>query len=253
MSLDLHGVTKRFGHLTAVSDVSFSVAEGSIHAVIGPNGAGKTTLLNMLAGDLKPSAGTIAWQGEALTALSTARRARRGIGRTYQRTALFTDKSVIMNVAMGALAATGGWRFRRPALDRPGLRDRALATLARVGLDDRAEVPAGALSHGARRRVELAMVLISDPDLLLLDEPLAGLGADESRQVTELIRALAPDHTAVLIEHDMDAVFSLSHALTVMDDGRVIATGRPADVRDDPVVRAAYLGDGPAVWGEEVP
>ncbi|MCR9257462.1 MAG: ABC transporter ATP-binding protein [Alphaproteobacteria bacterium] len=253
MSLRISGLTKRFGGLTAVSDVSVTVEEGTIHAVIGPNGAGKTTLLNMLAGDLVPSAGSVAWRDEDITKLSASARVGRGIGRTYQRTALFTDKTVIMNVAMGELAETGGWRFLRPALDRPGLRGKALAALDRVGLAGMAEARAGVLSHGARRRVELAMVLIADPALLLLDEPLAGLGPDESRQVIEVIRALAPAHTVVLIEHDMDAIFSLSHALTVMDDGRMIATGTPKDVREDPAVRAAYLGEGPSVWGEEVP
>jgi len=253
MSLSIVNVSKRFGGLTAVSDVSLMVEGGTIHAVIGPNGAGKTTLLNILAGDLAPSTGSIAWHGEDITALSPSARVKRGIGRTYQRTALFTDKTVVMNVAMGALAETGGWRFVKAALDRHGVRDRAMAALQKVGLSGMSEVPAGSLSHGARRRVELAMVLVSDPELLLLDEPLAGLGPDESRQVIEVIRALAPDHTVVLIEHDMDAIFSLSDALTVMDDGHLIATGLPKDVRDNPAVRSAYLGEGPAVWGEEVP
>ena len=243
MILETHALSRSFGALAAVDGVDLCVAPGRVHAVIGPNGAGKTTLINLLSGDLAPTAGRIMLRGHDVTGLTTDAIARRGIGRTYQRTSLYAPLTCRRTCWLGARAAAD----TRLSFFRPARRDRAAAArahaaLERVGLAHRADVAAGALSHGEQRQLEIALVLATDPEILLLDEPLAGMGREESARMAALIRALAPAHTVVLVEHDMDAVFAIADELTVMVAGRVLESGPPAAIRASTAVRDAYLG-----------
>jgi branched-chain amino acid transport system ATP-binding protein len=245
--LSVKGLVKKFGGLTATDGVSLDVAEGEIHAIIGPNGAGKTTLIAQLAGELRPNAGTIAFAGADVTGLAVYDRARRGIARSYQITQVFKGFSALDNVAMAVQANAGhSFRFWESAREDASLREPARAILARVGLEARENVPAAALAHGEQRQLEIAMALASRPRLLLLDEPMAGMGKEESERMTRLLAKLKGEETILLIEHDMDVVFALADRITVLVYGRAIATGTPEAIRANPNVRAAYLGDGDA-------
>jgi branched-chain amino acid transport system ATP-binding protein len=242
--LETSGLTRRFGGLVAMSEVALGVAPGEIHAVIGPNGAGKTTLVATLAGELNPDAGTIRFAGHDISRLGTTRRAALGIARSFQITSIFREFSVVENVALAVQAHEGhSFRLWRPARTDPRLREPARAVLAELGLAERADMTAAALSHGEKRVLEIAMVLATRPRLLLLDEPMAGMGPAESDAMVRLLARLRGRLAIVLVEHDMDAVFRLADRITVMVYGRVVATGAPAAIRADPEVRRAYLGD----------
>jgi branched-chain amino acid transport system ATP-binding protein len=242
--LSLEGLSKHFGGLAAVSDVSLEFAIGEVHAVIGPNGAGKSTLINLLSGDLVPSSGRVRYEGRDIAGLSADRIARLGIGRSYQKTNIFLDFTVFENCRLAAqtrLGRLGG--FFRPARRYAEVNEYARQALALAGLEGRADALAAALSHGEQRQLEIAMTLATSPRVLLLDEPLAGMGAAEAERMVALIRTLAADHAVLLVEHDMDAVFSVAARLTVMVNGRVLESGAPADVRRSKAVQEAYLGD----------
>jgi branched-chain amino acid transport system ATP-binding protein len=242
--LAVRGLRKRFGGLVATDGVDLAVAEGETVAVIGPNGAGKTTLIGQLAGDLRPDAGTIRFAGVDVTALSAAVRSHRGLARSFQITSIFREFSALDNVALAVQAHAGhSFRFWRPARDEAALRAPARALLEQVGLGARAEVVAGTLAHGEQRQLEIAMALATRPRLLLLDEPVAGMGAEESQRMVQLLRTLRGRHTIVLVEHDMDVVFALADRISVLVYGRVIASGAPEAIRLDPEVRRAYLGE----------
>jgi branched-chain amino acid transport system ATP-binding protein len=242
--LETAGLTKRFGGLVATGGVSLSVAPGEIHAVIGPNGAGKTTLIGQLSGELKPDSGTIRFAGADISRLGPARRAALGIARSFQITSIFREFTTLDNVALAIQARAGhSFRFWRAARRDASLRDPAFAVLGVVGLAGRADLPAGSLAHGEKRALELAMVLATRPRLLLLDEPMAGMGPEESASMVRLLAGLKGRFSIVLVEHDMDAVFALADRITVMVYGRVIASGGPMVIRADPEVRRAYLGE----------
>jgi branched-chain amino acid transport system ATP-binding protein len=243
--LAVHGLRKRFGALPASDGVDLEVAAGETHAVIGPNGAGKTTLIAQLSGDLRPDAGTVRFAGADITHLPAPARSMRGLARSFQITSIFRDFSVLDNVALAVQAHAGhSFRFWRPARRDPALREPAMATLESVGLAHRAGVLAASLAHGEQRQLEIAMALATQPRLLLLDEPLAGMGLDESLRMIEFLRGLRGARTIILVEHDMDAVFALADRISVMVYGRIIATGAPAAIRANPDVRVAYLGEG---------
>jgi branched-chain amino acid transport system ATP-binding protein len=242
--LQVEHLDKRFGGIVATDDVVLNVTGAELHAVIGPNGAGKTTLIAQLSGQLRPDTGRIRFAGTDITTLPVHRRSALGLARTFQITSLLLDLSVLDNVALAVQARTGhSFRFWRDARQVAELRDPARAALARVGLAERADLPASALSHGEHRQLELAMALASNPRLLLLDEPMAGLGPEESSRMVEMLRALKQELTILLVEHDMEAVFALADRITVLVYGRVIASGKPDDIRSDPQVREAYLGE----------
>ncbi len=242
--LQVEHLAKRFEGIVATDDLALTVETGELHAIIGPNGAGKTTLIAQLGGQLMPDSGHIRFAGDEITALPMYRRARLGLARSFQITSLFLDLSVLDNVALAVQAHAGhSFRFWRDARLEPDLREPARAALARVGLTDRAEQPASALSHGEHRQIELAMALAGRPRMLLLDEPMAGLGPEESARMVEMLRALKKELSILLVEHDMAAVFALADRITVLVYGRVIATGSPADIRANAAVRDAYLGE----------
>ena len=244
VALRTEGLEKRFGGLRAVAEVSLDVRVGEIHAVIGPNGAGKSTLINLISGDLRPSAGTIAIGETPVTGLTPERRALAGLGRCYQKTTIFPRASAFENVRLAAQARSPRpLRMLADARSDPVVNARAERALATVGLEGRTGTTAGFLSHGEQRQLEIAMVLATDPKIFLLDEPLAGMGQAEARSMVDLIRTLKRGCAVLLVEHDMDAVFALADRLTVMDNGRVIASGDPEEVRAHPAVRAAYLGE----------
>ena len=237
------GLSKRFGGLVAVDQVTLALGAGAIHAVIGPNGAGKSTLVNLLSGELAPTSGSIRQGGQDITGLSPERIAQRGIARTFQHANIFAAFSALENCRLAAQAhasGAGGWFL--PAQSRTEVVATARGALAAAGLAGRADVPASALSHGERRALDIAMALATSPTILLLDEPLAGMGPEESQQTVALLRRLAADHAILLVEHDMDAVFALADQLTVMDNGRVIASGAPAEIRANAEVQQVYLG-----------
>ena len=235
-------LSHRFGGLLAVDDFSVTLLVGELHAVIGPNGAGKSTLVNLLAGELAPVQGTIALDDTDITGFSVARRARAGIGRTFQRTNLMLDMTVLENVRLAAQVACRGW-LRRADRVQTAI-DTARDALRRVGLDPAGLAVARTLSHGQLRQLEIAVALAGQPLVLLLDEPLAGSGAEDAVPLVELMRALSRDHAVLLIEHDMDVVFAVADVITVMVDGRMLARGAPADIRASEAVRDAYLGHG---------
>ncbi len=239
-SLTAAGLTRRFGGLLAVSDVSLTIETGMLHAVIGPNGAGKSTLINLLAGDLPPSDGRILLDETDVTAWPEWRRARAGVGRTFQRTNVMAGMTVLENVRLAAqVHAT---RLFRSAARDTGLKEVARGALRRVGLHDAETEIAATLSHGRLRLLEIAIALAGRPKVLLLDEPLAGMGAEESAPLADLLRTLARDHAVLLVEHDMDVVFAVADLMTVMLDGRVLEHGTPAAIRASAAVRDAYLG-----------
>jgi branched-chain amino acid transport system ATP-binding protein len=229
--------------LAAVDNVSLEVNIGELHAVIGPNGAGKTTLINLLSGDLTANAGTITFRGSELSRLAPEQRSRLGIGRSYQRTNIFTAFTVFENCRLAAQSrAPRPFDWLRDAHADDAVMNRARLALDAVGLTNRAEKLALALSHGEQRQLEIAMCLATGPQLLLLDEPLAGMGMEESVKMIELIGKLAESHAVLLVEHDMDAVFQLAKVLTVMANGKVLATGAPDAIRANREVQEAYLG-----------
>ncbi len=242
--LEVEGLVKRFGGLTATDDLSLTVTVGEIHAIIGPNGAGKTTLIAQLSGDLTPDDGRIRFAGRDITGLRSDERSHLGLARSFQITSIFPDFSALDNVALAVQAHAGhSFRFWSRARRDGALRTPAMAALDEVGLADRAGITAANLSHGEQRQLEIAMALATGPELLLLDEPMAGMGVDESARMIELLQGLKGRHTIVLIEHDMDAVFALADRITVLVYGRAIATGAPAEIRANAEVRQAYLGD----------
>ncbi len=241
--LETRAISKRFGGLLATNEVSIRLEPGELHAVIGPNGAGKTTLVAQLAGDFPPDSGTVIFLGHDITAEPPHRRAARGLIRSFQVTSIFPAFSALDNVAMAVQVRAGSLHFWRPARRDPALRTPARQALASVGLADRADIQARALSHGERRALELAMALAAGPRALLLDEPLAGMGPDDSARMVRLLLGLKGQLGIFLVEHDMDAVFALADRITVLAAGRVIATGSPAEIRADPNARAAYLGE----------
>lgn len=235
---------KSFGGICATDDLSLSVNPGELHAVIGPNGAGKTTLIAQLCGTYQPDAGSILFKGRDITRLAPFRRVRLGIARSFQITSLIQDMTVLDNISLAVQAHAGSsFRFVRAARSISAVRDRALQLLDRVGLAEKAEMLTRALSHGEHRHLEIAMALASDADLMLLDEPMAGLGAEESKAMVRLLGEVKSRHTIVLIEHDMDAVFALADRISVLVYGHIIATGTPEEIRANREVEAAYLGE----------
>jgi branched-chain amino acid transport system ATP-binding protein len=241
--LQAAGIVKRFGGLTAVDNVNFDLRPHEIHAVIGPNGAGKTTFLATLAGDHAPTGGRVFVNGIDITHLPVRSRTRLGVGRTYQHSAVIGGFTALDMVRLAALARTGSWGDYLATL-AASHRATTIArdALKRVALESRENAVTDALSHGEKRRLEIAAVLALDPNILLLDEPLAGLGPDESHAVVDLVRDLKGHCSIVLIEHDIDVVFAIADRITVLDNGRVIASGLPNDVRDNADVQRAYLG-----------
>ncbi len=237
------GLSRAFGGLVAVDSVSLQLDPASIHAVIGPNGAGKSTLVNLLAGEITPSSGSIRLRGEDITGWKPDRIARHGVARTFQHTNVFPDFSVFDNCRLAAQSRNARLtRWLKPAESYRQWNDRAQSAMAMTDLGARAGVPAHSLSHGERRALEIAMSLATAPAVLLLDEPLAGMGADESTRIVALLIRLSADHSILLIEHDMDAVFALADRLTVMVNGAVLASGSPASIRANAEVQIAYLG-----------
>ena len=235
---------RRFGGIVATDRVSLDVARGELHAIIGPNGAGKTTLISQLTGQLTPDAGSVSLAGRDITRLPAWRRSALGLARSFQVTSLLLDFTAADNVALAAQAHDGhSFRFLGDARRENGLRNKALAALQRVGLAERADVVVSRLSHGEQRELELAVALATRPQLLLLDEPMAGLGVTESARMVNLLRELRKEVTIVLVEHDMEAVFALADRISVLVYGRVIASGAPSDIRQNEEVKRAYLGD----------
>jgi branched-chain amino acid transport system ATP-binding protein len=244
--LELSNLTKSFGALRATDDVSLDLRPGEIHALIGPNGAGKSTLIHQICGTLRQDAGTIRLAGEDIGALNAAERARRGLGRTFQISSLAPDFSALRNVMLAVQAQAGSsFRFFKPVMRDTSLIDRSMAMLERVGLADRARIPAAELSHGERRQLEIAIALALDSKAFLLDEPMAGMGPEGSKTLTGFLDGLRQEAPILLVEHDMDAVFALADRISVLVYGKVIATGTVDDIRGDPAVRTAYLGDHP--------
>ncbi len=243
--LDVQSLTKRFGGLVATDEISLQVLPGEIHAVIGPNGAGKTTLINQLTGALRSDSGAISFAGRSITNLPIHARSHLGLARSFQITSVFLDFTTLQNVMLAVQAHDGhSFRFWRDARADPGLQAPARAALEKVGLADRAGVVAANLSHGEHRQLEIAMALATNPIMLLLDEPMAGMGVEESGRMVETLRGFKGDVTILLIEHDMDAVFALADRITVLVYGRPIATGTPDQIRANAEVRQAYLGEG---------
>ena len=248
--LQVERLAKRFGGIVATDDVTLDVDAGELHAVIGPNGAGKTTLIAQLSGQLRSDAGRIRFAGHDISALPMHRRSRLGLARSFQITSLFLDLSVLDNVALAVQAHAGhSFHFWRDARSEPELREPARRALARVGLSRREQQPAAALSHGEHRLLEMAMALAGQPRMLLLDEPMAGLGPEESARMVELLHTLKKELTILLVEHDMEAVFALADRITVLVYGRVIASGAPLAIRTNRQVLEAYLGDTEAAHG----
>ncbi len=242
--LEIHGLTKRFGGVVASDGISLAVRSGELHALIGPNGAGKTTLIGQLTGEIAPDGGRIRFETRDVTALPVYRRSQIGLARSFQIASLFSDFRTLDNVALAVQAHCGhSFRFWRDARGEPQLREPARAALLRVGLAQRADVPVADLSHGERRQLEIAMALATRPRMLLLDEPMAGMGPEESARLVETLRSLKGAITILLVEHDMDAVFALADRISVLVYGRIIASGDPAAIRADAAVRDAYLGD----------
>jgi len=243
--LEIRGLHKSFGGVVATDALDLDVAAGEIHAVIGPNGAGKTTLVSQLSGALRPDAGRILFDGRDVTRLPDDARARLGLARSFQITSVFHEFTALDNVALAVQAHDGhSFRFWRAARRDARLREPALAALARVGLADRADATVRHMSHGEHRQLEIAMALATEPRLLLLDEPMAGMGPDESQRMVGILQGLKGRHAILLVEHDMDAVFALADRITVLVYGRALASGTADEIRANEDVRAAYLGDG---------
>ena len=241
--LSCSGLTRRWGGLVAVSDVSVAVQRGTVHAVIGTNGAGKSTLINMLSGELPPSAGRIDLLGIDVTGWTQPRRARAGLGRSYQRNTIYPEFSVLENCRLAAQSRwQRPWAWWQRASACADSNAAAHEAAASVGLAEQLDIVAGALSHGRKRQLEIAMCLATAPEVLLLDEPLAGMGAEETDRMLDLLHHLKRGHGILLVEHDMDAVFRVADRITVMVNGSVLASGTPDEVRHNPQVQDAYLG-----------
>ena len=244
-ALRTQGLQKHFGGLAAVNDVSLECHVGQLHAVIGPNGAGKTTLINLLSGDLAPTGGRVELLGREVTGLAAHRISQLGVGRSYQRTNIFMEFTAFENCRLAAQARLpSSMRFVRPAARYREVNEAAARALSLAGLGARSATVAAELSHGERRQLEVAMTLATSPKVLLLDEPLAGMGAEESARMVGLLRTLVSGHAMLLVEHDMDAVFALADRLTVMVGGTVLASGTPEQIRANADVQKAYLGEG---------
>ncbi len=242
--LQLQNLTKNYGALRVTDDVTFDVQPQELHAIIGPNGAGKTTLIHQISGHAKPDSGRIIFDGDDMVPLPMATRAQRGLVRSFQITSILPRFSALENVALAAQARDGSsFRFLGNAAGERVLNDTAMALLTRFGLGTRARVPAGQMSHGEKRQLEIAIALAAKPKLLLLDEPLAGTSHDESQRLINILQELRKELPIILIEHDMDAVFALADRVSVLVYGRIIACGKPQDIRDNAEVRAAYLGE----------
>ncbi|WP_297365305.1 ABC transporter ATP-binding protein [Thauera sp.] len=237
-------LTRHFGGLTANLEVCITLERGKLHALLGPNGAGKSTCINMLSGDLPPSSGRILLDGQEVTALDSAARSHRGIGRSYQRTNIFPQFTVLENCRLAAQSRKPRpWRIFTDAMNTRDTVERAQAAIVEAGLGGRETRKAGLLSHGEQRQLEIAMVLATDARVLLLDEPLAGMGSEESAQMVELLRKLKQNRAILLVEHDMDAVFAVADTITVMVEGSVLESGPPEQIRNSAEVQAAYLGE----------
>ena len=242
--LELRALKKRFGGLTVTDDVSLDLRLGEIHALIGPNGAGKTTLIHQISGTLAPDSGQIIFAGQDVTRLSLARRARAGLARSFQITSIIPAFSAMQNVALAVQARSGSsFRFFRSANGEAALNDQAMQALVEVGLETRANTLSAILSHGEKRQLELAVALAMKPRVLLLDEPLAGTGAEEAERLMRILGELRARYGILLIEHDMPAVFALADRISVLAQGRIIARGTPNEIRADKAVRDAYLGE----------
>lgn len=250
--LRARGLTKRFGGLAAASDVAIDLYRGRLHALLGPNGAGKSTVINLLSGDLPATAGTISYQGRDISRLGQDARSRIGIGRSYQKTNIFGAFTAFENCRLAAQSRhPRASRIFSDATRHAPVREAAGRALELAGLGAAGEIVAAELSHGAQRQLEIAMALATGSEVLLLDEPLAGTGADEAGRMVDLLKKLTPDHAILLVEHDMDAVFAVADVITVMVNGTVLESGPPAQIRQSPAVRQAYLGhDGPLVTGD---
>lgn len=237
------GLTRMFGGLAANKNVNITLERGVLHALLGPNGAGKSTCINMLSGDLPVSAGTIRYLGSDITPLKAHQRSRIGIGRSYQRTNIFPGFTVLENCRLSAQSRNQRpWKLFTPAMRLTDTVERAQAAIAEAGLGGREARIAGVLSHGEQRQLEIAMVLATDAQVLLLDEPLAGMGSEESAQMIELLNGLKQTRAILLVEHDMDAVFAVADRITVMVDGEVLESGSPEQIRNSADVQQAYLG-----------
>ncbi len=242
--LKVEGLNKHFGGVVATENLDFEVMPGEIHAVIGPNGAGKTTFVAQLSGMITPDSGRILFDGKDITDLKAPARSHAGLARSFQITSIFKNFSALENVALSIQAHSGhSFRMWRPALNDEALNGPAREILGRVGLGERAGVLAANLAHGEQRQLEIAMALATGPKLLLLDEPTAGMGAEDSQQMTAFLGSLKGNYSMLLIEHDMDTVFALADRITVLVYGRAIATGTPKAIRANAEVRAAYLGE----------
>jgi len=242
--LETRGISKAFGALQASKDISLDLRPGEIHALIGPNGAGKSTLIQQIAGFLPPDAGQVFLGGEDITALDPPKRARKGLARTFQISALAMEDTVLQNALLGAIGAAGKpFRFFRPALRQAGPLEVAERALEQVGLSDHRATRTAELSHGQRRQLEVAVALTLAPKAFIMDEPMAGLGGEGSKALTGFLDGLRDTAPILLIEHDMDAVFALADRISVLVYGEVIATGTVDEIRADPAVRTAYLGE----------
>jgi branched-chain amino acid transport system ATP-binding protein len=244
LALQTHELVKRYGGLLATDHVSLNLAQGELHAIIGPNGAGKTTLIGQLGGDLRPDSGEIFLHGTAVTQQASWQRALAGLGRSYQISSTFPEFTVLECVSL-ALQSHRGHSFDswHALLQRPALQEPARHAIEQAGLSHRVQQPVSALAHGERRQLELAMVLVAQPKVLLLDEPMAGMSHHESMRVVELLSSLKGQYSMLLVEHDMQAVFALADTISVLVNGRIIASGRPHEIRENADVRTAYLGD----------
>ncbi|ASJ73015.1 ABC transporter ATP-binding protein [Granulosicoccus antarcticus] len=242
--LDIRDIRKQFGALKASDGISLDLKQGEIHALIGPNGAGKSTLIGQIAGRLKPDSGSVHFLGQDISTQSTVQRARLGLGRTFQVSALAMENTVLENVVLGALGNRGkAFGFFKPVMHDKELLLQARAALERVELIDDEACITAELSHGQRRQLEVAVALTMQPKAFLMDEPMAGMGADGSKKLTKLLRELSNDAPILLVEHDMDAVFALADRISVLVYGKIIATGSVDEIRANPDVRTAYLGD----------
>lgn len=242
--LELRGLVKRYGGLAATDHLDLAIQRGEIHAIIGPNGAGKTTLIHQISGAIAPDRGSILFEGRDITSLSMHERVACGLARSYQITNVFPGFSVLDNLALAVQARRGSsMRFWRPAITEQAMFEEAEAIAQRIGLATRLTSLARNLSHGEQRKLELGLALATQPTMLLLDEPMAGMGHEESSELLPLIEALRPSVTMLLIEHDMDAVFRVADRISVLVAGRIIASGTPDDIRSNAEVKRAYLGD----------
>ncbi|AWC26051.1 Lipopolysaccharide export system ATP-binding protein LptB (plasmid) [Aminobacter sp. MSH1] len=242
--LEIRELRKTFGALKATDGVSLTLMPGEIHALIGPNGAGKSTLIHQISGSIRPNSGTIRFLGQDMAGLDMAARARLGLGRSFQISSLVQEFSALRNVMLAVQARQGSsFRFFRPVMGDPTLTEPAMAMLERVGLAGRAHMPAAELSHGERRQLEIAIALALGSKAFLFDEPMAGMGPEGSKSLTKFLDGLRHEAPILLVEHDMDAVFALADRISVLVYGRVVATGTVDEIRNDPEVRRAYLGE----------